>query len=190
MLWIWSRMTTRKLRRLLIQCFCQSIIFIKFRIWNRFNSYPAVYIFCVFPNTLARWLYFTDNPNNPPPYQFTLFASSIYGLSGVFDLILFFLTRPKVVVGHSITPTKDAAVLPTHFRHDSGFSRKRSDYDYGLHSTDIENSSGLGSTSELQSPSRTMHRVRPSYDLQGISPSSPTRSVHHRWASSEVLDIS
>jgi hypothetical protein len=63
---------------------------------NSLLFYPAVYIFCVFPNTLSRWLYFTNGLKHTPPYQFTLFASSIYGLSGMFNLILFFLTRPKV----------------------------------------------------------------------------------------------
>lgn len=202
MLWTWIRMTIRKLRRLLIQCFCQSIfIFILkkiikgliFEFWNRFwYSYPAVFIFCFLPNTLARWLYF-ENPNKPPPpYQFTLFASSVYGLSGLFNLILFLFTRPKVVVGCPAYPTKEGAVSPIHFRHDS---RKRLDYDYGSLSTDIENPSRHGSpTYEIQSPSRTMHRIRSSYDMQGISnlPSSPTRNVNssYRWApSSDVLDI-
>ena len=162
-----------------------------------FYSYPAVFIFCFFPNTLSRWLYFTENPSDPPPYQFTLFASSIYGLSGVFNLILFLLTRPTVVVGHSVG-SKDA-VLPIHRRHDSGliFSRSfqqkgpRLDYDYGSHSTDTEDSGRPDSTFKLRTPSRTMHRTRSSYELQGICspPSSPMGNAHHRWTSSEVLDI-
>ena len=162
-----------------------------------FCSYPAVFIFCFFPNTLSRWLYFTDNPNDPPPYQFTLFASSIYGLSGVFNLILFLLTRPTVVVGHSIGP-KDAAVLPIHRRHDSGvifsrdFLQKGPRLDSGYDSFDTEDPGRPGSTfGGLQTPSRTINRTRSSYDLQGINslPSSPMRNMHHRWASSEVLDI-
>ena len=158
-----------------------------------FISYPAVYIFCFFPNTLSRWLYFTDDLKHPPPYQFTLFASSIYGLSGVFNLILFFLTRPTVVVGHS--PSSNDIVLPTQRWHDSDFSRSsiqknpRSDYDYGQLSIDVENLSRSGSTFELQSPSRTKHRTRSSYDFMSGSSllSSPT---YYRGTSLGVLDIS
>ena len=130
----------------------------------------------------------------------------------MFNLILFFLTRPKVVVGSNDALAAAAAaasattsILPTHRRHDSGFSssrKQRLDSDYGgLLSFDIENYSTTSrpdssTTFELQSPSRTMHRTRSSYDFQGtiinISPISPTintRNGHHRWASSEVLDI-
>jgi len=159
---------------------------------NSLLFYPAVYIFCVFPNTLSRWLYFTNGLRHPPPYQFTLFASSIYGLSGVFNLILFFFTRPTVVMGHSVTPNDIAS--PIHRRHDSEFARNslqkrpRSDYDYGLLSTDIENPSRSGSTFDLQSPSRTKHRTRSSYDFQVVVPSSsPTR---YPGTVLGVLDIS
>ena len=202
MLWTQSRMTTRKSRRLLIQCFCKSNFFLNN--WRLifesepFNSYPAVFIFCFFPNTLSRWLYFTDNPNDPPPYQFTLFASSIYGLSGVFNVILFLLTRPTVVVGQPIVGPKDA-VLPIHRRHDSGFSPNFQQqkgalaslgYEFGLPSIDTQKFGRPGSTL-IPTPSRIMRRTRSSNDLQGINslPSSPTGNVHHRWASSEVLDI-
>lgn len=152
---------------------------------NSLLFYPAVYIFCVFPNTLSRWLYFTNRLNHPPPYQFTLFASSIYGLSGMFNLILFFLTRPTVVVG----PASTGVVLPIHRRPDSEFARNstlkqpRSEYDYGLLSMDVESTtspslSRSDSTfAELQSPSRTKHRTRSSYDLQSVVPSSPNRFV-------------
>ena len=37
------------------------------------------------------------------PYQFTLFANTLFSLSGLFNAILFFLTRPDLVVGPSNT---------------------------------------------------------------------------------------
>ena len=143
-------------------------------------------MFCAFPTSLARWLYFIDDPNIA--YQFTLFASTIYGLSGVLNLILFFLTRPTVVVGHSMS-LKDV-VLPFHRPHDSESSRNslqkgpRLDH---IPPIDVENHGRPTSALELQSPSRTMYRPRSSYDLQGVNSllSSPT---HHRSASG-VLDF-
>ncbi|CAA7260692.1 unnamed protein product [Cyclocybe aegerita] len=62
--------------------------------------YPAVYIFSFFPNSLARWLFFSGYET---PYQFSLFASTVYSLSGMFNLILFFVTRPALVVGPNVT---------------------------------------------------------------------------------------
>jgi hypothetical protein len=55
-----------------------------------------VYIICVLPNTFSRWFYFSGYTI---PYQFTLFASALYALSGLFNLLLFFLTRPDMVIG-------------------------------------------------------------------------------------------
>jgi hypothetical protein len=165
---------------------------------NSMLFYPAVFIFCFLPTTLSRFITYYTNKN--VPYQFTLFAITIYGLSGVFNVILFLVTRPKIVVGPSVCPTtrEDCGALPIHSRHES---RNRLYNDYGSFSTDIEcpttNSKHGSSIQELQSPSRTLHRLRPSYDLQGIgsangsSSSSPARNAHHRWASSDmpVLDI-
>jgi len=104
---------------------------------NSLLFYPAVFIFCFLPNTVARWLYF-ENPNKlPTPYQFAFFGSSIYGLSGLFNLILFLLTRPKVVVGSPVSPTKDTAVLPIHVRHD--LPKHLPNLNHGSLSIDIEN---------------------------------------------------
>jgi len=150
-----------------------------------FNSYPAVYIICVFPNTLARWLSFSDA--NPPPYQFTLFANAIYGLSGLFNLILFFFTRPKIVVG-SVVPK--SAIL-THHRRESTWNSlqkmgRPSEYDYGILATDLDKPGRTDSSFEPKSPSRTINRPRASYELPSINspPSSPTRNTHNRGNSS------
>lgn len=80
-------------------------------------SYPAVYIFAVFPNSLSRWLSFDTSTNVPP--GFTLFAASIFSLSGFFNLVLFMLTRPELVKGAPITRPLDHvnAVIPS-VKHD------------------------------------------------------------------------
>ncbi|EDR12039.1 uncharacterized protein LACBIDRAFT_314169 [Laccaria bicolor S238N-H82] len=58
--------------------------------------YPAVYIGYVLPNTFSRWFYFSGY--TVPP-ALTLFAQALYALSGVFNLFLFFFTRPEMVIG-------------------------------------------------------------------------------------------
>lgn len=75
------------------------------------NSYPAVYIFAVAPNSLSRWLYFSGFT---VPSGFTLFAASIFSLSGFFNLVLFMWTRPELVKGAPIIRPSDksSAVSP------------------------------------------------------------------------------
>jgi hypothetical protein len=63
-----------------------------------------VYIICILPTSIARWIYY--NGSHAPP-QFTLFGSTLFSLCGLFDAILFFLTRPDLVVG-----TTDSPALP------------------------------------------------------------------------------
>ena len=64
------------------------------------SSYPAVYIICILPTSVSRF-------GSGIPYQFTLFGSTVFSFCGLFDAILFFLTRPDLVVG-----TTDSAPLP------------------------------------------------------------------------------
>ncbi|RXW14079.1 hypothetical protein EST38_g11773 [Candolleomyces aberdarensis] len=72
--------------------------------------YPAVYIICVFPIALARWLKF-GRRNYEPPYQVTLFASTLFALSGLFNVILYFFLRRKFTVGAS-APSVPPGPLP------------------------------------------------------------------------------
>jgi hypothetical protein len=69
--------------------------------WFFVFSYPAVYIFCMLPMSIARWIYFNGST---VPQQFTLFGSGLFSLCGLFDAILFFLTRPNLVVGTIDSP--------------------------------------------------------------------------------------
>ncbi|KDR67559.1 hypothetical protein GALMADRAFT_79777 [Galerina marginata CBS 339.88] len=82
---------------------------------NLMLFYPAIYIVCFLPNTVSRWLTFRGFHT---PYQFTLFASTLYSLSGVFNVILFFSTRPQLVKGSNIV-IESAEDLPLHHRKDS-----------------------------------------------------------------------
>ena len=85
-------------------------------------SYPLVYIFSILPNSISRWLSFRTAANDPqhenfPPYQFTFFANTIFALSGMFNVILFFATRPELIV--SPTPIIESEQLPLEHRRDS-----------------------------------------------------------------------
>ena len=62
-------------------------------------SYPAVYIFCVFPVALARWLAFSGHTIHPAA---TLVTDFIFTLSGLLNSILYLVTRPELVKGSKI----------------------------------------------------------------------------------------
>ncbi|TFK18819.1 hypothetical protein FA15DRAFT_675005 [Coprinopsis marcescibilis] len=76
---------------------------------NLLLFYPAVYIFCMLPNTLSRWMSFTGYTI---PNEVTLFASALFALSGMFNVILFFMTRPELVVGPGEAPASPATDTP------------------------------------------------------------------------------
>jgi hypothetical protein len=68
--------------------------------------YPAVYLICITPNTLSRWLTFSGYK---VPYQYTFFANTLFSLSGLLNAVLFFLTRPDLVIGPSNSPSAQEA---------------------------------------------------------------------------------
>ena len=73
------------------------------------NSFPAVYILNILPNSVVRWIQFNGGTT---PYQATLFANTIFSLSGTFNLILFLWTRPNVVI-----PPADSESIPEYHQH-------------------------------------------------------------------------
>jgi len=58
--------------------------------------YPLIYNFCILPNSIARWLSFT---NHSVPNRVILAANAIRALCGFFDLVVFSITRPAMVFG-------------------------------------------------------------------------------------------
>ena len=60
-----------------------------------------VYLACIGPHSIARWLFFEGITVQ---YQITLVFSTFFSLSGLFNAVLFFLTRPDLVTGHEDTP--------------------------------------------------------------------------------------
>ncbi|KAJ7585768.1 hypothetical protein C8J56DRAFT_862245 [Mycena floridula] len=60
--------------------------------------YPAVYTITVLPIAICRFLAFSGRT---VPFPATAFSSILFSLSGVFNLVLFKLTRPKLIPGHN-----------------------------------------------------------------------------------------
>jgi len=83
--------------------------------------YPAVYIFCFLPNTIARWLSFSGFTM---PYQFTLSANTIFALSGTFNVLVFFITRPQLVLGPDIRVDAEEISLSHVDEHSTHSNRK------------------------------------------------------------------
>jgi len=68
---------------------------------NMLLLYPMVYLICIGPHSIARWLHFSGIHVQ---YQVTLVFSTLFALSGMFNTFLFFFTRPDLVVGHDDPP--------------------------------------------------------------------------------------
>jgi len=78
--------------------------------------YPAVYIFTVLPITVVRFIIF-HNPNSHVPFVAIVFASMLFSSSGLLNVILFALTRPKLLrVREHPTPTPIRLDLTTSWK--------------------------------------------------------------------------
>ncbi|KIK02188.1 hypothetical protein K443DRAFT_538876 [Laccaria amethystina LaAM-08-1] len=69
--------------------------------------YPAVYVVCVTPLSVTRWMYFLGHDVS---YELALASSTLYALTGFFNLILFSITRPALLSDPS-TVEMDATPL-------------------------------------------------------------------------------
>lgn len=109
---------------------------------NMLLFYPAVYIFCVLPNTITRWLYFDGHEI---PAQASLFGSALFACSGLFNVILFFLTRPELVKGPSSArePSNAAAATGGGATHSKYGNLPRRDGP--LHKSAVNDSEKVGS---------------------------------------------
>lgn len=56
--------------------------------------YPAVYCVTVTPIAITRWL---DFDGKKVPFEWTVFASILFSASGLFNVLLFKFTRPKLI---------------------------------------------------------------------------------------------
>ena len=62
-----------------------------------------------------------DMNGPPPPDKFTFIASTIFALSGMFNVILFFATRPELIVSPTLAIESEQVPLQ-HRRESSGFN--------------------------------------------------------------------
>ena len=84
-------------------------------------SYPAVYTICFFPQSVARWVYFRNG--SEVPSQSIFIGSTLVSLCGLFDAILFFLTRPGLVIGTTGSPALPRAAAQPSGNVELPFSR-------------------------------------------------------------------
>jgi len=68
---------------------------------NMMLFYPAIYIFCVLPVSIVRWLDFSGHTVSRGA---TLFSSVVFSLSGFFNVLLFKFTRPALISGDNLDP--------------------------------------------------------------------------------------
>lgn len=75
--------------------------------------YPLVYFICVLPASITRWMQFSGHR---VPHQAAAFTSCLFSLSGLFNVILFFKTRPQLITGGDIAPTQHSGhgITPQH----------------------------------------------------------------------------
>jgi len=58
--------------------------------------YPAVYTVTVLPYAVVRWIPYS-NPDAQVPFAATAFATMLFGMSGLFNVILYTFTRPGLL---------------------------------------------------------------------------------------------
>ncbi len=63
------------------------------------TSYPALYLFCIAPMSVSRWIDWS-RPNYHPAAAI-IFGHVVLSLSGVLNVILFSVTRPSLVAGNT-----------------------------------------------------------------------------------------
>ncbi|EGO05201.1 hypothetical protein SERLA73DRAFT_174199 [Serpula lacrymans var. lacrymans S7.3] len=103
--------------------------------------YPAVYIITVLPIAAAR---FSEFHSNNVPFGVTAFADSLFASSGLFNTILYALTRPKLLPRRSrpVSSFMLASGTSVRFRHSRSQGHMSKDYETGtLTDLDVSESS-------------------------------------------------
>ncbi|TFK38107.1 hypothetical protein BDQ12DRAFT_683986 [Crucibulum laeve] len=152
---------------------------------NLMLFYPAIYIFCVFPVGLVRWLKFSGHDDIPPAA--TIFASILFSLSGLFNVILYKYTRPELVAGRSIELPSEAELYSDsyHMAHSTrgkktGKSKHRHSHSYS-HSEDL-----LRPVHKLgRLPERNVPGSLPEEESQGYFPHTAAPPLHTKSPEAE-----
>ncbi|KAG8961758.1 hypothetical protein FRC03_004991 [Tulasnella sp. 419] len=59
--------------------------------------YPIAYIILILPITVIRWVEQTRDETNPLPSEPTMFAGVIFSASGLVNVLLYVITRPRLL---------------------------------------------------------------------------------------------
>ncbi|KAF5316909.1 hypothetical protein D9611_003638 [Ephemerocybe angulata] len=79
--------------------------------------YPVVYFVTVLPQSITRWMAFSGHK---VPHQAAAFTNCLFCLSGLFNVILFFVTRPQLITGGDIEQHETKQQRHTHHRPQHG----------------------------------------------------------------------
>ncbi|KZT36060.1 hypothetical protein SISSUDRAFT_1130654 [Sistotremastrum suecicum HHB10207 ss-3] len=74
------------------------------RVAFQMSLYPVIYLITITPLSISRFMEFA-NPNNPPPFIFTAFSACLFYSSGIFNALLFSLTRPALIPNNPFSHT-------------------------------------------------------------------------------------
>jgi hypothetical protein len=69
------------------------------------SSYPIVYLICVLPFSITRWMTFSGHY---VPNQASAFTTCLFSLSGFLNVLLFFKTRPQLIRGGPLPEANQA----------------------------------------------------------------------------------
>lgn len=122
------------------------------------HSYPAVYTITVFPMTVTRWMSFSGAS---VPFAATAFASVTFWSSGLFNVILFAITRPRLLPSRSKISSSPSDHIGMSLKSPvTPDSTQRTDDRF----SDIEASERTSHFSPLASPDKRTDRNLPSPD--------------------------
>lgn len=120
--------------------------------------YPAVYTITVFPMTVTRWMSFSGAS---VPFAATAFASVTFWSSGLFNVILFAITRPRLLPSRSKISSSPSDHIGMSLKSPvTPDSTQRTDDRF----SDIEASERTSHFSPLASPDKRTDRNLPSPD--------------------------
>ncbi|KZS86784.1 hypothetical protein SISNIDRAFT_420513 [Sistotremastrum niveocremeum HHB9708] len=117
------------------------------RVAFQMSLYPVIYLITITPLSISRFMEFA-RPNNPPPFIFTAFSACLFYSSGIFNALLFSLTRPALIPNNPFVHNRrteseysrdrERSMMSRMFGRKEKLRRKEWFLETGMTSTDIE----------------------------------------------------